>query len=1025
MLTLKEPIKLNCINDILTVPQEMNEKILANYTILAAQFGAEDLLFLLGSEVGLPDDMGMTTTIAIENDNKITQKLDIEVINNVVNRVLLGESTSFTYQDEVYISMVLQKLGIRDVKLFMSEAHTLIEENKNVYELLKIYKENSEVLRKVTNIKDGLTKNKVENKGENFEGRKPVTHPYYIHNEIYSRLETNKIYSGVKEFQKNSFGEWRKFSHNELKIAEQSRVSNLLSLYEQKQRINSNSSTLLTHHTNVFETGVGEAELVTQQQVLERANAAMLINTIDNVLVSRLPQMENKNHYWLNIENAANKLAENTLYRFQIYHKENHITQKNIRNSSNELNVFFQEEKNVLKQFFNEIYNDNFIVKSFETIKDYEASKVLVKNLNLVQKINSTEIINTEENESKVSISNTELTDLTKKMLLNQTIKEEKRDRENREEKEQKKNTLVHLPIEEILSSNETQYFETERQIEKVETYFAENETEATDLALQMPINHIQIADKRVKSKEIELAEKNKILAQLPAEERLLLRSMPYLEAVEQLEKVETFFAEGKAIVSQKEIKDSLEVVINNKLISADMKRSVLNQYEALQQIQLGAVTNIQQLIHKNIELTEESIDETNVNLLGDIINKENPKIQEFNNTSQSKMQFYSQNIQEQNNENIISENFNTKKDGGTSFIDEVSQISNNTEMNQQQINQFNKEISELNKYTAGHIDKSQTEISSVVLENQQQLIHKTEMLQKDSENDLKKQGEREKIAKTEDLKKQLDDINNRNKVIYDTIQKNIVIDTKHIQNIPDRGKILDSAFKSIDNPQQVIEELLNATEASEKEIVTSTPMVNAILSQADDVTRKIYETVMAYEKNPNSSWENGLVKQVGASTFNMDIRDLEYKNEAQFTNTILKQNFHEKIADVNSIDITDSVAQFSQPKDSLSQVYNYPKQQFIHKRTESLISNELIEGLERQQAEQHKKIESNETITSESVKKTEVNNITNEIINKNVQDITEVINRTLARQIGDISDKVFSQMERRLQMERARRGRF
>ena len=1025
MLTLKEPIKLNCINDILTVPQEMNEKILANYTILAAQFGAEDLLFLLGSEMGLPEDMGMTTTIAVENDNKIIQKLDIEVINNVVNRVLLGESTSFTYQDEVYISMILQKMGIRDVKLFISEAHTLIEENKNIYELLKIYKENSKVLTKVTNLKGDLIKNKDENNGEIFDGIKPETHPYYIHNEIYSRLETCKIYNTVKEFQKNSFGEWKSFSRNELKIAEQSRVSNLLSLYEEKQSINSNSSVLLTHHTNVFETGIMEADLVTKQQILGRANAAMLINTIDNVLVSRLPQMENKSHYWLNVENAVTKLAENTLYRFQVYHNENSVTKKYIRNSSSELNLFFQEEKNVLSRLFNEINNDDYIVKNFEAIKNFETSTVLINNLDLVQKVNNTEILNTEENESKVSISNTELTDLTKQMLLNQTDNGKKRVGNNEAEKEQKNRDLVHIPIEEILSADVNQYFETEKQIGKIETYFPVGEKEATDLKLQTSISHSTIVEKMFKTKEIEKAEKNKMLSQLPAEERLLLKSMPYLETVKQLEKMETFFTEGKAMVFEKEVKDSLEVVINNKLISADMKRSILNQYQELQQTQLGGITNIQQLIHKNTELTMEQSDETNVNLLGEIINKENKKTQEFNDINQSEIQFYNQNIQEQNNENNVSESFVTKKDGETSFIDVGNQIKNNAEINQQQINQFNKEIFELNQYSSEYLDKSQTENSSVVLNSQNQLIHKTETVQDGSDQIFKQQDETGELAEPQDLKKHLDDINNRNKIIYDTIQKNVGLETKHIQNIPDRGKIMDSALKSIDNPQQVIEELLKTKKTGKKETGASAPTVNAILSQADDVTRKIYETVMAYEKNPNEALKNGVIKQVGASAFNMDIQNLEHKNETQVTYTILEQNFDEKILDVSTMNITDRVAKISQPQERVSQGKVYPRQQFVHKRTESLISNELIEELDRQQAQQHKKIESNETITNESVKKTEVNNITNEVINKNMQDITEVINRTLARQIGDISDKVFSQMERKLQMERARRGRF
>ena len=40
--------------------------------------------------------------------------------------------------------------------------------------------------------------------------------------------------------------------------------------------------------------------------------------------------------------------------------------------------------------------------------------------------------------------------------------------------------------------------------------------------------------------------------------------------------------------------------------------------------------------------------------------------------------------------------------------------------------------------------------------------------------------------------------------------------------------------------------------------------------------------------------------------------------------------------------------------------------------------------------------------------------------IERTSEDVTELINRTLARQLGTISDKVYSQMEKRLRMERA-----
>ena len=66
---------------------------------------------------------------------------------------------------------------------------------------------------------------------------------------------------------------------------------------------------------------------------------------------------------------------------------------------------------------------------------------------------------------------------------------------------------------------------------------------------------------------------------------------------------------------------------------------------------------------------------------------------------------------------------------------------------------------------------------------------------------------------------------------------------------------------------------------------------------------------------------------------------------------------------------------------------------------------------------------EETHTVTQETVNETQINNIRQQVVERTAEDIAELVNRTLARQIGTISDKVYGQMERRLQSERARRG--
>ena len=57
-------------------------------------------------------------------------------------------------------------------------------------------------------------------------------------------------------------------------------------------------------------------------------------------------------------------------------------------------------------------------------------------------------------------------------------------------------------------------------------------------------------------------------------------------------------------------------------------------------------------------------------------------------------------------------------------------------------------------------------------------------------------------------------------------------------------------------------------------------------------------------------------------------------------------------------------------------------------------------------------------------IHQTEVTQAQHRLVAETTEDVTEVINRTLARQMRTISDQVYRQIERKLQSERSRRGR-
>lgn len=96
----------------------------------------------------------------------------------------------------------------------------------------------------------------------------------------------------------------------------------------------------------------------------------------------------------------------------------------------------------------------------------------------------------------------------------------------------------------------------------------------------------------------------------------------------------------------------------------------------------------------------------------------------------------------------------------------------------------------------------------------------------------------------------------------------------------------------------------------------------------------------------------------------------------------------------------------------------------FVHKTEQHVVDESLLERIE-QQRQTVRQIE--ETQVDEQQGRIETQQIDRTLqrtIEKTGEDVTELINRTLARQLGTISDKVYSQMEKRLRLERARRGR-
>lgn len=322
MLTLKAPIQLHIAQALTGNAEAFGERIRGNYDLLGAQFAAKDLLFLMTAPPELPEDLGGMTTLVQQQNAVDARSVTMDVVNHVVNRILLDGTDQFTYQDQVYITTVLNRLGITNVAQFMEQVRQLRVENESTVHMMKLYREELErILQRQAAGEAAPTLPLPAADGEEIPA--PAGDPRVtLCMEILNRLDTANLYETVHSFQRSWAGGVNLIRNQELKLSEQLRFSNAVSLAELKQQVYQRPGLHLLHHLNAYETdGLLEAPR-DEEEVLSHAAAAALMAAVDNTVVEVLNRPSFRQEQWVQVKNALWQVAENTLSRFEIYHSQ-------------------------------------------------------------------------------------------------------------------------------------------------------------------------------------------------------------------------------------------------------------------------------------------------------------------------------------------------------------------------------------------------------------------------------------------------------------------------------------------------------------------------------------------------------------------------------------------------------------------------------------------------------------------------------------------------------------------------------
>ncbi len=139
MLTIKTPMRLQSISPIRIGSDLLGEKIAANYRLIGTEITSADLLHMTMREPEQFLNMECHSFLTVENRVHTENRMKLDLLNQLINRLLLCFTPQFTYQDEVFVVSVLQKIGISDVREFMRQMHRHMERNTLLNRLLHHY----------------------------------------------------------------------------------------------------------------------------------------------------------------------------------------------------------------------------------------------------------------------------------------------------------------------------------------------------------------------------------------------------------------------------------------------------------------------------------------------------------------------------------------------------------------------------------------------------------------------------------------------------------------------------------------------------------------------------------------------------------------------------------------------------------------------------------------------------------------------------------------------------------------------
>lgn len=314
MLTIKGPIELKTNKTFTGHFEGFAERIEANYSVMGTKIEAEDLLHMVTSPPEIFIEEGGDVNVLNSSAVFEGQSQKIDIVNNLMNRIVVDADYGLTYQDRIFITNVLTKLGVTDVKSFMKRVSNLEFDTIETAKLTNDYF--SELAQSVNRIENIALHSGEETRTLETE-REERSKAFYT--SIMDRLKTAAIYQIVRNFSDITMN--NTISEGLVLNSEQNFLTKKVLLNSLREDLSGERLPLTYRSEEYIEEVNGPSEEITDIAVTRALSASVLLEMVKNLYHAVFDKSEYREGKVFDFSKNFYRLGDNILsrisYRFE------------------------------------------------------------------------------------------------------------------------------------------------------------------------------------------------------------------------------------------------------------------------------------------------------------------------------------------------------------------------------------------------------------------------------------------------------------------------------------------------------------------------------------------------------------------------------------------------------------------------------------------------------------------------------------------------------------------------------------